>query len=294
MRTRARTRATRAAALALLVLGCGKDPARLMEEGNAAFEMGLMEAALERYAEVAESHAASFPEVHEKIGDVHAASRRFEQAVKHWRVALEKRPDNPALLNKLGAYLLQTGDDAGARAAFEAAVKADPKESRASFNLGVLELKAGKPDAALGRFEAALAIEPDNASTLRHQGIAYEKLGRREDAARSYLAAFRADPEKAGSADRIFRYLLVAGLWPEAAEVGEVLVASNADPALVASYAYALWRAGDEARGRALYTTLSELKLPAAVRGHVDAALKLGPAELVPPIFQEPAAAAGS
>jgi len=287
VRRREAYRAERRAALllAILLAGCGKDPAGLMEEGKAAFELGLLPAALERYEEVAETHAEEFPEVYEKIGDVHAAAKRYDQALEAWTRARELRPENANLLNKIGAYLLQTGKVEEAVAAFEAAVAADPEAHQAVFNLGVVALQAGDFAASMEHFDSALELSPEDAAILKHRGIALERLGQRGEAAESYLRAFRSDPERAGDAGRIYRFLVAAEHWAGAVEVGQSLVAGSNDPELLASFAYVSWLAGDEARGRQIYEGLNRMGLPPPLGTHVRMALEQGPAELSPPFF---------
>ncbi len=271
--------------LALAITGCGKDPARLMEEGKASFELGLHDAALERYQEVQRSHAAEFPEVHERIGDVYAAQKRVDAALAAWRQALPVSKHPARIQNKLGAFLLQAGQLEAAQAAFEAALAAEPESGDTVFNLGVLELKRGRYEAARTRFLQAKVRRPGDPQVEKHLAIACDRAGRTREAAEALFRVFEIDAAKAGDLGSLLAALLLEEMWAEAAKVGVAAGRDQPDPMLLLRTGYALWRSGDIARGRNIYQAARSLELPALLQENVEAVLAKGPEAVPPPGF---------
>ncbi len=73
------------------------------------------------------------------IGVVFSHATRHELAAQTFSIAVKRNPDNADFLNNLGTSLKFTGDFAGARTAFEAALKLNPKLHKVRFALANLE-----------------------------------------------------------------------------------------------------------------------------------------------------------
>lgn len=73
----------------------------------------------------------------------------FTEAARH-------APRSPRVLANLGVARLSTGDTAGARDAFEAALDADPEHVAARYDLAVVEARAGHLDLAEGHLRRAV------------------------------------------------------------------------------------------------------------------------------------------
>lgn len=283
--TRARSGAWRAWAVALCALlapGCGKAPELLLEEGDAALEMNLLDAALERYREVEQKHAEVHPEVFERIGDVYARKNDGTRALRYYDLALEHFPDKAKLWNKRGAYLVASGSLDLARASFEAALK-HGESFDAHFNLGVLDLKSGDPVSALERYSRAKELAPENASVDQHLGLTLMQLNRHQEGAGFLAAAWRRDPEKSLPADKLLALLIQVGRWRDGAEVGAELAKASGEPLVLAQYAYCLWRAGGADEARRLLQSLRSMQLSPAFLQYLDRLLAEGPEALPPP-----------
>ncbi len=81
-----------------------------------------------------------------------------------------------------GELLEETGDRAGAAAAFEAALLVTPGAPLALFRLGQMRLLAGNPDDAIPLLEQALAAEPDAGAVRSELARAWTLAGDRERA----------------------------------------------------------------------------------------------------------------
>lgn len=103
--------------------------------------------------------------------------KQFDKAAQAIDALAKKQPDNPQSHNMRGGLLIAKGDAAGARKAFEEALRLDPTFLPAATNLASLDLQAKKPEDALNRYRGILAKNPKNvqaalllASTLQRNG----------------------------------------------------------------------------------------------------------------------------
>ena len=85
---------------------------------------------------------------------------RLDMAVQAARNSIALDPANAKAQNLLGACLASMGQGDAARTAFEASLKADPREPGTYTNLATLELQAGNRVRALQYFAEALTVDP--------------------------------------------------------------------------------------------------------------------------------------
>ena len=88
---------------------------------------------------------------------------RPDIAIREAEAALALQPDYAAAQNVLGAALAGLGQRDRARTAFEASLKAAPRDPATHSNLAMLELESGNIDAARRHFAEALMLDPGNA-----------------------------------------------------------------------------------------------------------------------------------
>lgn len=89
----------------------------------------------------------------------------LEDAIRVCREGLAKHPAYPAARMTLGRALLDSGDYAGARAEFEAVVKAVPDNALAHRFLGECQQAQGDTAAATASYRAALMFAPGDAES---------------------------------------------------------------------------------------------------------------------------------
>lgn len=258
-----------AALLALgLGTGCGMDPSKVWEEAEAAREMSLHQAALDRYIELKDAGVTEYPELVERIGDCYAALNKPSDALVAWQAALQVN-ETAKLWNKLGAFLIQAGRKDEGMAALNKAVQLDPKAFDAFLNLGVLQLQQRQYGEALTALGKAAELAPENATVLKTLGVAFVQVGRAREGAALIYQAWRRD-RGAMAAPQLFQLLISHEMWTEAAEVGEVAVADSSDPTVLVDYADALIRSGNGAKGSRIYQALETMDLPPEVSARVQ------------------------
>ena len=92
-----------------------------------------------------------------------------QRTIDEIRRLVARRPDDVRAQNLLGVACATSGDRDCARAAFEAALRANPRDAETYVNLGVLRLQAGDATGAADQF--AVAVTLDRSSTAARQGL---------------------------------------------------------------------------------------------------------------------------
>lgn len=267
-------RALRSLTLALaavLVAGCGMDPAKVWEEAEAAREMSLNQAALDRYLELEDAGVDQFPALKERIGDCYAALDKPADALLAWQAALAEN-ETAKLWNKLGAFLVQAGRRDEGMSALQKAIQFDPEAFDAYLNLGVLRLQDRQYAEAIAALGKAAELAPENPTVLKTLGVAFVQVGRAREGAALIYQAWRRD-RGAMAAPQLFQLLQSHQMWTEAAEVGEVAVGDSNDPAVLVDYADALIRSGQGAKGSRIYRALETMDLPPELEARVQRVL---------------------
>jgi arylsulfatase A-like enzyme/predicted Zn-dependent protease len=112
-----------------------------------------------------------------KLGEAYLELKRYDEADKVLREAVQLRPDVPRGQYNLALVQEQRGNAAGARAAYEAEVAANPKNYGAQFNLGRILAKEGRPSDAARRFRASIEARPEFAEGYLYLAKALLDLG---------------------------------------------------------------------------------------------------------------------
>lgn len=120
-----------------------------------------------------------------------ARQGRYNEAILHYREAIEIRPDDPDTHNNLGLLLAARGDVDKAAEHFELALRADPTYAKAYFNLGRLFFRQGRLDEAVKYFDRALQLQPQVAEIHESLGRALALQGKKNEAAGHFAEAVR-------------------------------------------------------------------------------------------------------
>ncbi len=132
--------------------------------------------------------------IHLIRGRLALETKRYAEAVREFRKAVEAKPDSvPAHIN-LGAALTQTGDLKGAATQFEEIVRVDPNNTIAHFNLAVLSANENKPAQAVAHLESVLSVDAADLTARFLLAQQLLKSGRLENALAEFSRVTQADP----------------------------------------------------------------------------------------------------
>lgn len=95
------------------------------------------------------------------LAELLAGRKRFEEALRLSRLAVEVAPERASNHVTLGFVASASGDRALAKRAYEEALRLDPNDAVAWNNLGCVDLAQGRPMQARARFHEALRLNPE-------------------------------------------------------------------------------------------------------------------------------------
>lgn len=163
-------------------------------------------------------------------GDEFSAWNDYKNACVSYRRGLALDPDNPEILNSLGAALATLGRYAEAVTCFKKAIKISKADYMLFYNLSGALLKAGRPDEAAEAASRALALAPDNIVCLYRRAeslLACGKTGEAVSLMEGFLES-RGD-ENLFLTRLLARALIKSGSWPDAKIRLEKIIAVKAD-----------------------------------------------------------------
>ena len=106
--------------------------------------------------------------IHDNIGKVLVRKGSVDEAIAHYRQAIEFRPNYPDAHYHLGAVLIRRGDLDGAIAEWRITLSLHPKDPGTNANLGNALVQKGLLREAANHYEIALQSEPDSPLPLNN------------------------------------------------------------------------------------------------------------------------------
>jgi len=135
---------------------------------------------------------------HNDLGKAVMLKGRLDEAVVHFRKALEICVNCPDVHNNLGHVLARKGDWLEAITSYRAAIRTWPKpNAHNNNNLGISLAKVGKTDEAIEQFREALRIDGDYREAHCNLALLLLQLGRRDEAVLHLREALRLKPDDA-------------------------------------------------------------------------------------------------
>ena len=135
---------------------------------------------------------------HNGVGDALMLKGQLDDAVAHFRKALEICVDCWEVHFNLGHVLAKKGDWLNAITSYRAALQAWPTPNAHNHNdLGICLAKVGKTDEAVEQFRKALRIDRDFPDAHRNLAVLQLQLGQREEAVIHLREVLRLQPDDA-------------------------------------------------------------------------------------------------
>jgi uncharacterized protein (TIGR02466 family) len=136
--------------------------------------------------------------LHNVLGVSLEGQRKFEEAAKAYRDALEIEPKIAEIHFNLGVVLGHLGQTEDAIANYRKAISLKPELTVAYFNLGVVLQEQGQLEDAVSCYRKAVALEPGFYEAYGNLGTVLQKQGKLEDAVASYRKALAIQPDAKG------------------------------------------------------------------------------------------------
>jgi protein O-mannosyl-transferase len=133
---------------------------------------------------------------HYNLGIVLSEQGKADQAIDHYRQALDLRPDYAEAHYNLGRLLVEQGQSDEAITHYERAVAINPADAEAQNNLGVTLFGIGRADDAIAHYQKALEIWPDYAEASCNLANALIAKGDFDGAIARYTACLAVLPDQ--------------------------------------------------------------------------------------------------
>ena len=131
------------------------------------------------------------------LGNALAGGEQFEVAIAEYRKALEIEPDDVDALNNLGIALAGRGQVEEAIAQYRKALAIEPRNAEAHYNLGNALSGRGAADEAIAHYQKALEIKPEYMKAHCNLGTALAGRGRVDEAIAHWRKALEINPDDA-------------------------------------------------------------------------------------------------
>jgi tetratricopeptide (TPR) repeat protein len=120
--------------------------------------------------------------------------RRYDQAEREYRIALQHGPRSVKVVSALGYLLARRDRYEEALGYFEEAVRLAPKNAHLLFDLGFVREKLRRIEPAIEAFQAAVRLNPKLDRAWYGMGMCYATLGRHEEAVSAFQQAAELQP----------------------------------------------------------------------------------------------------
>jgi tetratricopeptide (TPR) repeat protein len=158
--------------------------------------------------------------------------RMYTDSETLWRTTLSRNPDAFMAHNNLGLSLYRRGQWDEAIVHFRRAVQIRPGHAEPQNNLGEALLQKGNVDEAIAHFRKAATLQPDGITALNNLGVALRRKGCADEAAACFQKVLLKDPKNVMAHTELGRALLQKGLVDEA--IAHFRQAVRIDPTLAA------------------------------------------------------------
>ena len=175
--------------------------------GNALLQKGNVDEAIVHY-QMALQIKPDFAETHNNLGNALCQKGRVDEAIVYYQKALQINPDDAEVCYNFGNALLKSGRVDEAIANYQRAVRLNPNYAEAHNNLGNALLKMGDVAEAINQFQATLKIKPDSAEACYNIGNALLTMGGVDEAIAYYEKALRIKPDYAEACNQLGTTLL--------------------------------------------------------------------------------------
>ncbi|WP_179130886.1 FG-GAP-like repeat-containing protein [Candidatus Entotheonella palauensis] len=133
------------------------------------------------------------PEAPYRLGKRALESKRYDDALRYFEQALERRADLTDARYGLGLVYGAQGKTEQAEAAFKRLIQDAPEMAEAHTHLGALYTRTGRPQAAIDAYQQTVRLNPAYAAAHNDLGTLYAEQGDMGRAIASFQAAVKAD-----------------------------------------------------------------------------------------------------
>ena len=141
--------------------------------------------------------------VHANLGLAYEAAWQSEQAITHYRKALELLPQEFSLHRALAGIYWKKRRYAEAEPYYKIVIANDETDKQAIYRLGLIFLIKGEYTEAAARFEQVVNLDSAHVRAYDALGVAYQKLGHNSEAIAAFEKALQLEPDNKNAVKRL-------------------------------------------------------------------------------------------
>jgi Flp pilus assembly protein TadD len=170
--------------------------------GTLLYDQGHIEEAMEHYRKAIQLDPNNCEDLN-NLGLTLVARGQFDEAIKYYYQAIQFKPDYFDALSNLGVALVAQGRFDEAIENFRKAIRINPNFANALDNLGIALAAEGRFDEAIENYRKAIRINSNRPETFIHLGMTLGQSGRPREAVAQYREALRLNPNLAGALNNL-------------------------------------------------------------------------------------------
>ena len=173
-----------------------KNPSSLLANANLGlilYSQGKVDEAIQHYRLALETYQID-EEVLCYLAEALLSQGKNDEAIGHLNTALEANPSHlPAHLAIARAFKMQNKMDEAAKH-LQIALLISPKNAEIYYNLANILRTTGHPEDALAHYKKAIELKPDFIGAYNNAGVVLELLGKTDEAEKHYRTALEINP----------------------------------------------------------------------------------------------------
>ena len=171
----------------------GDSPIAHNNMGNVVFEQKRFDDAIRHYR-MALAISPSYAEAHNNLGVALSRQSKYSDAIAEYQRAIAVRPTYDEAYDNWGVSLAAQGHAADAVARYQQAIAINPMNADAQVNWGNALLLLGNVTGAIYQYSVALSVRPDNADAWVNWGVALARQGKLAEAIVKFRRALELRP----------------------------------------------------------------------------------------------------
>ena len=133
----------------------------------------------------------NYQAVYNLLGLCLQAQKKFSEAMKYYKIAIQNNPNFFVAINNLGLTYHNMGDLKNAQSYYERAIEINPKFTHPISNLGNIKKELNNYEEAIKCYKLALSIDNKLYIVLHNLGMAYQALGKFEESKKYFESVLK-------------------------------------------------------------------------------------------------------